>query len=92
VVNSEYDTVSAVKAMVDEMLGFKSERKRSEDAFTAAFLISALNDANGNVTKAARAVGLSRCYMHRLMRRHNVKASHFRKKSSPTLDADVVPG
>ncbi|MBW1995623.1 MAG: sigma-54-dependent Fis family transcriptional regulator, partial [Deltaproteobacteria bacterium] len=41
-----------------------------------AFLIQALKASNGNVTRAAKKVGMQRSNFHALMKKHNISAKN----------------
>ncbi|MGH7393372.1 MAG: helix-turn-helix domain-containing protein [Candidatus Rokuibacteriota bacterium] len=43
-----------------------------------ALIVEALRDSRGNVTHAARALGIQRTYLHRLLRQHGFQSRNFR--------------
>lgn len=48
---------------------------------TRAYLIQLLKDAQGNVTQAAEKAGVERESLHRLLKRHGLRAEDYRPKS-----------
>jgi DNA-binding NtrC family response regulator len=53
---------------------FAAARKRALDAFERAYIEELLRQHDGRVTAAARAAGVTRVYIYRLMSRHGIKA------------------
>ncbi len=54
-------------------LPYREARAGALDAFEARYIRALLEAHDGNVSKAARAAGIDRHYVHRLMRRHGVQ-------------------
>jgi DNA-binding NtrC family response regulator len=50
-----------------------------------AFLIKALEESGGNITRAAAKVGMQRSNFSALMKRHGVTTDHVAKKKNPNL-------
>jgi DNA-binding NtrC family response regulator len=62
------------RARDDGRAPFHREKARLIAAWERAFLLGALRAADGNVTRAAREVGLDRVHLHRLLRKHRLAA------------------
>jgi len=58
---------------VDPALPYDVARRQSIDAFERAYVIGLLERYEGNVAASARAAGLNRAYLHRLLRRHGIR-------------------
>ena len=58
---------------VDPRLSYAEARRRALDAFERAYLQRLLELHGGSVSEAARAAGINRVYMHRLLRRHALR-------------------
>jgi DNA-binding NtrC family response regulator len=52
----------------------KEIRARSVDQLERLFVLKALHNAGGNVSEAARSVGMKRPNLHALMRKHDIEA------------------
>jgi DNA-binding NtrC family response regulator len=63
---------SSAPPAVDPTLPYAEARRRALAAFERAYA-SALLERHGSVAAAARAAGITRVYLHRLLRRHGVK-------------------
>ncbi len=61
-------------AEVGMQLPFKMAKEAVVDAFERNYLCSLLEGAGGNVSKAARAGGMDRMYLHRLIQKHGLRA------------------
>ncbi len=61
----------------------KEIRARSVDQLERLFVLKALRNAGGNVSEAARSVGMKRPNLHALMRKHDIEAP-----DSPGADND----
>ena len=53
---------------------YESARRQVLAEFESTYIVSTLNLHDGNVSKAARAAGVSRAYFYRLLRRHGLRA------------------
>jgi DNA-binding NtrC family response regulator len=51
---------------------FKEARKHAVDAFERSFVLELLEQHAGNVTHAAQAAGITRNYLHKMMKRHGI--------------------
>jgi two-component system response regulator GlrR len=58
---------------IDPRLGWTEARQLALDDFERRYLAALLSHHGDNVTKAARAAGLDRVYLHRLLRRHGLR-------------------
>jgi transcriptional regulator with GAF, ATPase, and Fis domain len=58
---------------VDVRIPFKRAKDAVVDAFERTYLTALLDEAGGNVSKAARAGGMDRMYLHRLIQKHGLK-------------------
>lgn len=54
-------------------MDYESARKNAIAEFERTYISAALATAEGNVAEAARAAGMDRVYMHRLIRRHGLQ-------------------
>jgi DNA-binding NtrC family response regulator len=52
---------------------FKLAKDSVIDAFERTYLTSLLEEAGGNVSKAARSAGMDRMYLHRLIQKHGLR-------------------
>ncbi len=57
----------------------KVERARLTESFERTYLMWVLQDANGNVSQAARQAGTERRHLGRMIRRHGIDVSTFRR-------------
>ena len=58
---------------VDPSLSYTEARQRALAAFERSYLPALVEYHDGNVSKAARAAGIDRAYLHRLLRRHGFR-------------------
>jgi two-component system, NtrC family, response regulator GlrR len=58
---------------VDAELPYAEARRRALDRFEALYLEALLQKHDGKVTQAARAAGVTRVHLYRLLRRHGIK-------------------
>jgi transcriptional regulator with GAF, ATPase, and Fis domain len=58
---------------VDANASYDVARRQALDAFEQSYVTSLLARVNDNVAAAARAAGLNRTYLHRLLRRHGLR-------------------
>jgi len=58
---------------VDARVPFKIAKDAAVDAFERAYVSTLLDDAAGNVSRAARNAGMDRMYLHRLIQKHELK-------------------
>jgi transcriptional regulator with PAS, ATPase and Fis domain len=56
-------------------LPLREAREQVVDAFERAYVVAKLAEHNGNVSRAADAMGVSRQFLHRLMGRYDVRRS-----------------
>jgi DNA-binding NtrC family response regulator len=54
-------------------LPFKIAKDSAIDAFERAYLATLLEEAGGNMSKAARIAGMDRMYLHRLVQKHGLR-------------------
>jgi DNA-binding NtrC family response regulator len=59
--------------IIDPRLGWAEARQLALGDFERRYLAALLAQHEGNVTQAARAAGLDRVYLHRLLRRHGLR-------------------
>ncbi|RMF56729.1 MAG: sigma-54-dependent Fis family transcriptional regulator [Calditrichaeota bacterium] len=59
---------------------FQEAKRRVIDAFEKKYLTRLLEETGGNVSHAARISGLERQSFQRLMKKHNITSSQFRRK------------
>jgi len=60
--------------LVDGRMSYAEARRRSLDWFERQYLTALLDRHGGNVSQAARAAGVHRVYLHKLLRRHGMHA------------------
>jgi transcriptional regulator with PAS, ATPase and Fis domain len=65
---------SSGKRAVTLELPLREGREQAIEDFERAYLVGQLERAKGNVTAAARAMGVSRQFAHRLMARYDIRA------------------
>jgi transcriptional regulator with GAF, ATPase, and Fis domain len=58
---------------VDAALPYEVARRQAIDAFERDYVIALLARTDDNVAAAARAAGVNRAYLHKLLRRHGVR-------------------
>ncbi len=58
---------------IDPTLSYAEARQRAIAGFESSYLRSLLEFHGGNVSQAARAAGIDRAYLHRLLRRHGLR-------------------
>ena len=54
-------------------LSYREAKEVAVSAFERAFVTTLLAEAGGNLSKAARAAGMDRMYLHRLVQKHSLK-------------------
>jgi DNA-binding NtrC family response regulator len=59
-------------------LRFREAMQRAHDRAARAYLSELLKQADGEVARAARRAGLERESLHRLLKRHEIRAGDFR--------------
>jgi transcriptional regulator of acetoin/glycerol metabolism len=64
-----------VAPAADPSLPYAEARRRALEGFERAYLRALLDAHGGKVALAARAAGIDRVYLYRLMRRHGVAAA-----------------
>ena len=52
---------------------FKVAKEGLVDKFERAYLAALLEQAGGNMSKAARTAGIDRMYLHRLVQKHGLR-------------------
>lgn len=57
-----------------EPLGFRAWKKETLERLEKEFLRKALTEHGGNVTRTAKALGVQRSTLQRLMRKHHLPA------------------
>jgi len=62
-----------VMAPIDARVSYAESRRRALMDFERRYLRALLDLHGGNVSEAARSAGIARVYLHRLLRRHEVK-------------------
>ena len=72
-----------VSVQGDARLPFKIAKDGAIDMFERAYLSSLLEDAAGNMSKAARLAGMDRMYLHRLVQKHGLRGQGGSNGSSP---------
>jgi transcriptional regulator with GAF, ATPase, and Fis domain len=60
-------------ATVDAGASYDVARRQAVDAFERSYVTGLLARTDGNVAAAARAAGVNRSYLHRLLRRHGLR-------------------
>ncbi len=75
-VMAEKQTISL--AQPDLSLPYKHAKDQSLQAFNASYLSGILREARGNITHAAKASGLDRQALQRLLRRYKIRAQTYR--------------
>ena len=77
---TKYDVPKAVD-FPDTWEDFKKYKQQVKEETVSKiereFLINALSNALGNVSKAAKMIGMQRTNFHSLLKKHNINASHF---------------
>ena len=81
----------ASAASVDPNLPYAEARRRALDSFEGTYARELLALHGGRVSVAARAAGIDRVYLHRLMRRHGVGAAAERAGDAVANDAGEPP-
>ena len=66
------------RVVVDSSLSYEEGKKRTVEQFQRRFIERALFECNGNVTAAARACGLTRAALQRIMRALGLDRERFR--------------
>ena len=64
---------SSASSPADAPAGYADARRLALESFEREFVVSLLAAHGGKVTAAARAAGMARVYLYRLMRRHGLK-------------------
>jgi len=57
---------------------FGEARRRLKESFEREAIEAALRATGGNVTRAARRLGIARSALQRLIKRHNLRPADFR--------------
>jgi transcriptional regulator with GAF, ATPase, and Fis domain len=63
----------AIPPGIDVRLPFKLAKDAVIDAFERGYVASLLEEAGGNVSRAARSGGMDRMYLHRLIQKHGLR-------------------
>jgi DNA-binding NtrC family response regulator len=64
------DGAAAPSAKIDPSVPWLEARRRAVQEFERSYVEALLQAHEGNVSRAARAAGIDRVYLHRLLRRH----------------------
>jgi len=75
--------VQAAQPTVDPELPYAEARRQALEDFEARYVTALLETHGGRVAPAARAAGIDRVYLYRLMRRHGVASSRDRGDGEP---------
>jgi two-component system, NtrC family, response regulator GlrR len=67
-------SATGAAAAVDPSLEYAEARRQATEAFERAYVRELLNAHGGRVSAAARAAGIGRVYLYRLMRRHGFQS------------------
>ena len=65
-------SAAGAASAVDPAVEYAEARRQALEAFERAYVRELLNAHGGRVSAAARAAGIGRVYLYRLMRRHGV--------------------
>jgi DNA-binding NtrC family response regulator len=65
-------------AAIDPAVPYAEARRQAQEAFEAAYVRALLDAHGGRVSAAARAAGIGRVYLYRLIRRHGIAAARER--------------
>ena len=68
-------SAAGAASAVDPDVAYAEARRQALEAFERAYVRELLNAHGGRVSAAARAAGIGRVYLYRLMRRHGVAAA-----------------
>jgi two-component system response regulator GlrR len=69
-----HETIKGQPALaIDGSLRYSEARQAAVDRFEHSYAVALLKLHGGKVTDAAKAAGIDRAYLHRLMRRHGIK-------------------
>jgi DNA-binding NtrC family response regulator len=71
---SGFDPKSPPK--IDVSVPFKVAKESLVDGFERAYLRALLDQAGGNMSKAARVAGIDRMYLHRLVQKHGLRSGN----------------
>jgi transcriptional regulator of acetoin/glycerol metabolism len=69
---------SRMAAPLTKGLPFGEARRQLTEQFEQEAIVLALTESEGNVTRAAEALGLSRSVLQRLMKRHDIDPATYR--------------
>jgi transcriptional regulator with GAF, ATPase, and Fis domain len=92
-VNAAGEAVAdAASGAPDLSVSFRKAKDAAVTAFERRYLTALLEQANGNVSQAARLAGLERMYLHRLLQRHGLRrgASLGSGNTSASLPPDEL--
>ena len=76
-------------AAVDPRVTYAEGRRRALEGFEKSYIRALLDMHAGKVSVAARAAGIDRVYLYRLMRRHGVTGSEPRDPDAGPDEADA---
>jgi DNA-binding NtrC family response regulator len=71
----------SITGLVDPGVPYAEARRRALEGFEAAYVRALLDAHGGRVSVAARATGIDRVYLYRLMRRHGIAGARERSES-----------
>jgi DNA-binding NtrC family response regulator len=72
-VRGELDGVPSALEVFPMHLPLREAREHVVEAFERAYVASSLAEADGNVSRCADAIGVSRQFLHRLMDRYAIR-------------------
>lgn len=72
--NSSYRPFAGKTDMI-----YKEAKRRVVDSFTSQYIMSLLQETDGNVTRSAELSGLSRAALQKIMKRLDIRASEYRE-------------
>ncbi len=85
----EFETQVSSDAMAQLIeLPYRDARRQAIAAFERLYIRSLLERCGGNVTNCARTAGVDRVYLHRLLRKHDVRGS---KRPSLLAESEHAP-
>jgi DNA-binding NtrC family response regulator len=62
-------------------LGFRETMQEVHDRAASAYLVRLLKESAGKVARAARQAGLERESLHRLLKKHDIRAAEYRARA-----------
>jgi DNA-binding NtrC family response regulator len=77
-------SATGAASAVDPSVEYTEARRQALEAFERAYVRELLHAHGGRVSAAARAAGIGRVYLYRLMRRHGVAGARERGEEEAT--------